>query len=616
MLRSGLVARWRPGPCERTIFMVSVMRLAPGPDPSPIGGLATPAEELARRHRPIAARLALWGTCVIIAGAPFEALEPLARPPGQSLSTAEALLGLTIAAWIAAAVWTRTLPQWRTPLTWPWLAFGAAMLLAALAAADHHANALSMVGRLGVAFVAYLMAVNGTVAATRLWAVATVAAASGVLLSAIVILDYAGFPPLAPLLDPFRTHVALVGQYTRASGPFQYPTIASMYLEVLFALGLSLISRAVDNRRSGMLIAATLALSLIAAAVVATLTRAGLATLVVSLFVVGSMRWLRCGLDRAVQALALIAIVIAMLLLTMAPIESLRLRVTTEGIATWVRARIDAPPRVAMRTGATETIRVAVTNTGQSTWDSSVRLAYHWLPADEDRILSWGGIRTPFPDLVSSGHSVTVAARVQAPGDPGKYRLLWDLQQGDRVWFSTEPDAPRVITQVIVSGAAVGPGAPIVPRPLPREAVRPGRGQLWQAAVRMAAARPLTGVGPDNFRLTYGPYAGLDNFDRRVDSNNMYLEVLVGGGLVGAAAFAWLIATAGRRLFALMRRSLSATPAEGIVAATIAIALHGLVDSFLSYTATYGLFAIVLALLVNAGRHHGADQRLPAGAPR
>ncbi|HUE88271.1 MAG TPA: O-antigen ligase family protein [Vicinamibacterales bacterium] len=571
---------------------------------------------LTRHHGSTAGRLALLGTCVMIAGAPFEAIEPLARWPGQSLSTAEALLGVTIVAWIAAAVWTRTTPEWRTALTWPWLAFVGAMLLAALTAPDHRANALSMVGRLGAAWVAYLMAVNGTAATARLWAVTTAAAASGVLLSAIVVLDYAGFPPLAPLLESFRTEVALVGQYTRASGPFQYPTIASMYLEVVFALGLSLIPRAVGERRWGMLIAATLAHSLIAAAIIATFTRAGLVTLAVSLLVVGSLRWRACGLDRAVQTLALVALVIAMLLVTMAPVESLRLRATTEGISTWFRARIEAPPRVAIGTGATETIRVTVTNTGQSAWDSSVRLSYHWLPAHEDRILSWGGIRTPFPERVSTGQSVTVAARVQAPGEPGEYRLLWDLQQGDRVWFSTEPGAARVVTHAIVSGTAAGPGAPIGSRPLPREAVRRERAELWEAAIRMAAERPLAGVGPDNFRLTYGPYVGLDNFDRRVDSNNMYLEVLVGGGVAGTAAFVWLLAAAGRRLSALVRRSSPTTPAEGIVAATIAIALHGLVDSFLSFTATYVVFAIVLAMLVNAARHHDADMPLPNGAPR
>jgi len=42
----------------------------------------------------------------------------------------------------------------------------------------------------------------------------------------------------------------------------------------------------------------------------------------------------------------------------------------------------------------------------------------------------------------------------------------------------------------------------------------------------------------------------------------------------------------------------SAVPAAGVVAAIAAIAIHGLVDSFLSFTATYVLFAIVFGLAV------------------
>ena len=57
----------------------------------------------------------------------------------------------------------------------------------------------------------------------------------------------------------------------------------------------------------------------------------------------------------------------------------------------------------------------------------------------------------------------------------------------------------------------------------------------------MFAAHPLAGVGPDNFRLSYGAYAGLSGADERTHSNNMYLEMLAGGGLLVAAAFAWLL---------------------------------------------------------------------------
>ncbi len=123
---------------------------------------------------------------------------------------------------------------------------------------------------------------------------------------------------------------------------------------------------------------------------------------------------------------------------------------------------------------------------------------------------------------------------------------------------------------------------------------------LWRAAARMLLAHPLLGVGPDNYRLTYGAYAGVQRADPRVHTNNMYLEIAVGAGLLGAAAFAWLVwATA-----ATCRRALASTtrltPTAGVVAATAAIAVHGFVDSFLGVTATYVAIAITLGLAAAA----------------
>jgi O-antigen ligase len=110
--------------------------------------------------------------------------------------------------------------------------------------------------------------------------------------------------------------------------------------------------------------------------------------------------------------------------------------------------------------------------------------------------------------------------------------------------------------------------------------------------------RPLSGVGPDNFRLEYGPYAGLANFDTRVHSNNMYLEVLTGGGLIGFATFAWLCVAAAALVLKMVRTAdgRTASLTSGVAAATVAVAVHGSVDSFLSFTPTYILIAVTLGL--------------------
>jgi O-antigen ligase len=138
--------------------------------------------------------------------------------------------------------------------------------------------------------------------------------------------------------------------------------------------------------------------------------------------------------------------------------------------------------------------------------------------------------------------------------------------------------------------------------PPPKLTVRLGRLQLWAAALRMIAAHPLLGVGPDNFRLLYGSYAGLATADPRTHSNDMYLEVLAGSGLVGGLAFAWLLWRAARVVLPSVRAPAAAASALGVGAALLAVAIHGFVDSFLSFGPTYVLFALTLGFAVACAR--------------
>jgi hypothetical protein len=259
-----------------------------------------------------------------------------------------------------------------------------------------------------------------------------------------------------------------------------------------------------------------------------------------------------------------------------------------------------------MATGARTSVPVSLTNTGASTWDSAAsqpfRLSYHWLLPDEDRVVSWEGLRTPFPEPVPPGETVELQALVEAPREPGRYRLLWDIEQEHRLWFSTEPESTLAFSHATITGAPIGRLGPLSSLPLPRRAVRPGRMVLWGAAAGMIADHPVFGAGPDNYRLLYGTYAGLARADPRVHSNNMYLEVLAGGGLLAGLAFAWLVWRVGRSVLDGLRRAVrshEAMAATGIAAACAAIAL---LDSFLSFTPTYVLIAVTVALASRAAR--------------
>ncbi len=168
--------------------------------------------------------------------------------------------------------------------------------------------------------------------------------------------------------------------------------------------------------------------------------------------------------------------------------ESLRLRLTTEGLEAWYRVEFSAPERVSLQTGGIVAVPVTVTNTGRSAWDSRgivpFRLSYHWLLPDEDSVVSWEGLRTEFPNPIPPGATVTMNAQVEAPPEPGDYRLMWDIEQEDRLWFSTEPDA-----ELWTSDATVrGPASPDAREN--RSAAAANRRTAW-------TRRPLGRGGPD-----------------------------------------------------------------------------------------------------------------------
>src|SRR6476646_4273968 len=84
--------------------------------------------------------VAYGATCLLLAAAPFERLRPLIAFPGQNLTTVEVCIVTDVMAWLASTAMTRHAPEWRTPLTWPWLTWLAASAIAAAAAPVFHAS--------------------------------------------------------------------------------------------------------------------------------------------------------------------------------------------------------------------------------------------------------------------------------------------------------------------------------------------------------------------------------------------------------------------------------------------------------------------------------------------
>jgi O-antigen ligase/polysaccharide polymerase Wzy-like membrane protein len=406
----------------------------------------------------------------------------------------------------------------------------------------------------------------------------------------------------------FRPGLSFVGSEVRAGGPLQYATIASMYLEIVFALGLGVLLAALDARRLPAAAAAGLGLLIVAEAITLTFTRTGLVMIAASLALVGTLRLRQRGVDRGVRVLVILSVLILGMFVTSRSTQAMWLRLTTAGQDTWYRAVVEAPAELTLATGTTTAVPLRVTNTGRLSWDSRadppIYFSYHWLLSDADRVVVFEGVRTPFDSPVAPQTTRSVDAVVRVPLRPGQYRLAWDVVEEGRLWFSTEPGGILTSTRVAVSGPLRDAAAAFKTTPLPRPAVRPGRLFLWRAAASMLAAHPLFGVGADNFRLLYGSYSGLADADTRTHSNNMYIEVLVGGGLAAGLSLVWLLWRAARLFADRVRLTTAGHSSDGfgVAAAGAAIFLHGLVDSFLSFTPTNILIAVTLGLAAASTR--------------
>lgn len=539
---------------------------------------------------------------VLTLAIPFERLEPALTLPGQKLTNVEVVMLIAIGCWVLTIFRTRDISELTSSLSWPIAGLLAAMIVSTLLAGEHRINAVKFTGRFLAGFMVFLLAIRTVSSAQRAMRLTAAMLGAAVVVSGIAIFEWLEAPAVIDWLTRFRPGVAVVGGHVRATSTLQYPTITSMYLEVAFALGLALYASAVDRRRWGLAIVIGVALWLVGVGVVLTFTRAGLLVLTAVLTTALAVWVVRRRFDRGVVALAALEAAI-MVVIAMSFTGGLQwLRITTEQQQGWYRATYVVPERLSLQTKEIRLVDVRLRNDGRVTWVNDertpFRLSYHWLDR-AGRPVEFDGVRTPFDEDVPPGTEVALRARVRAPSRPGEYQLAWDLVQEQRLWFSTE-GAPGPRTAAIVEGEPAATGVPSLLTELPRPRPRVGRLELWRAAASMVWARPLFGVGPDNFRWQYGRFLGVDRADTRVHANNLYLEFLAGTGLVGGALAFWLVWRLAR---AVAHRFRDARPeqlplAVGAGAAVIAILLHGVVDAFFAFTPTYLTIWLAFALLM------------------
>lgn len=138
--------------------------------------------------------------------------------------------------------------------------------------------------------------------------------------------------------------------------------------------------------------------------------------------------------------------------------------------------------------GNEERVRVTVTNTGTETWDTSNALAltYHILTAHASPwqalspfsagVIAFGQGNVPLPGTVHPGGSRTISVPVRAPGSPGQYQIVWDLESKS-TWLSASGVLPRAQKLSVLRSGQTVPA----PTPAPTTAPDPPLDLLYVA---------------------------------------------------------------------------------------------------------------------------------------
>lgn len=560
---------------------------------------------------------------MLAAALPFELVQPVAPLGPLQLSSVEVFLYATVGLWMASRAlvlaargalpwsgpggvraWWRALPEsYRAVAGWSLV-----LLLSGLFAPLDRGAAIKFALR-SIGGVTLFLAASDLLDSRRaVWRTLTGLALGAGVAGLLMALEIGG-GPFAALLRPFHGQTFGVLGLARASGPFQYPNIAAMYLEasvpIVMAVGVLALDWVDVHEGKKILIATALVSVIMLYALVLAASRAGLITELVVLVGVGALaRDLRM-LRRLAFGLAGGLLVLTIVAQAVSPLLALRLRFWEQ--RSWYGSSIEPTPDTprmpeVLDTGAEVTVPLTIINTGALTWPATgkkpVLIGYHWMADDGTTLLVLEGQRTALVQDVPSDTKIDVVASVKAPDKPGRYVIWWDLVHDGVTWFS---DAGAYGYR---QGVAVG----TTPSPAKARKKRTAlninaydefsRKKLWYAGLLAFRDHPLLGVGPDNFRHAYGRYLGREDADDRLHANNFYIEVLATLGIAGLAAFAWLIVAFGRTARRAATLASNRVLLFGLGAALAAYLVHGTLDYFLEFTPTYGLLWLVAGSLV------------------
>jgi O-antigen ligase len=404
----------------------------------------------------------------------------------------------------------------------------------------------------------------------RIWVIASfVAAVYGIFAQAGF-----GFPL-------FRAKEFFIAQVQRLSGSFEYPNVAAAY----FAMSLPVVWESSLRPRFKW----TVVLA-VWSALLLTFSRGAVAAVLIVAIAEAVVLWSkRRAYGTAVTViLAAVAATATMAVFTPNLFNTYKRFTTANAPAAQYKA---AWNRLRQQPGVRDEIQLNIQNAGTISWPAKgrgrVAISYRWRNLDSSMTIVGSQITSLDRD-VRPGESLDVVVGFETPQTPARYILAVEPFVRDLDWFSNAGSPPFYIEAEIASGVSRAAQQADLSGWYRLRAQRivstavVSRSALWKAAVTMFIAHPA-GVGPDNYRLQAGRLLDVANWNTDVHSNNLYLELLTGSGILGLVGFAFVLIS---------------IPWQ-VKAACLAISvflIHGLVDTFLMSTPIYFSFWILVGL--------------------
>ena len=504
--------------------------------------------------------------------------------------------------------------RWRNPPLGLTIAVGlwlASLWVSTLLAPLYRDQAFAFDGRVLRGVVLARITFDLTHSSQRWKTVIRCMALGGLVVYAFGLGESARIPAILDLLQNLRGASIYAGELLRLSSTLSYPNIAAIIIEITLFL---VLAWAVATPQRWLRILLAIAGLAGFVALVLTYSRGGLIAFVVSLLVIlGVMLYTyrrrtdrRTIIDGSLAVLASLVVVIGLLMLSN---PTLALRFITPDDQAWYQVTYSAQDQVTGRPGETLTIPVTLTNTSLRSWQANgsqpIHLSYHLLRLYPDiRMgLQYEGERTALPNDVPAGQSITVPATVMTPAQDGDYLIEWDMVQEKVAWFSVK-SGTMATTQLSLSGDPIT-NTYFQPDPfndVPPQ-LSPNRLTLWRIGLQLFQMHPWFGVGPDNYRRTYGPYLSVARWSTDIHANNMYIESLADTGIIGLTAFLFmsiLFARTAWRGLKLHRGDPLWIWQLALIGGLCAWYIHGFVDYFYEFTPDSTAFWLLVGLVVSA----------------